>query len=77
MHQLQVRNKWHTENHDVKIGELVMLKDINLPSCKWPMGRVVELHPGKDGLTRVVTVKTATNTLKRGITEIAPLPVRE
>lgn len=76
LHQLQVRNKWHTKNLNVKVGELVMLKDINLPSCKWPMGRIVELHPGRDGLTRVVTLKTANNTLKRGITEIAPLPVR-
>lgn len=76
LHQLQVRNKWSKKNADIKIGELVMIKDINVPSCKWPLGRVIELHPGADGLTRVVTVKTASNTLKRGITELAPLPVR-
>lgn len=76
LHQLQVREKWHTQNLNVKIGELVVLKDVNLPSCKWPMARIVALHPGSDGLIRVVTLKTATNILKRGITEIAPLPVR-
>lgn len=77
LHQLQVRNKWHKKNADIKIGELVVIKDINLPSCEWPLGRVIQLHPGTDGLTRVVSVKTATNILKRGITELAPLPVRQ
>lgn len=77
LHQLQVRNKWHKENANIKIGELVMISDTNLPSCEWPLGRVIETHAGIDGKTRVVTVKTAKNVLKRGITELAPLPIRQ
>lgn len=77
LHQLQVRNKWHEKKPDIKVDELVVIKDTNLPSCKWQLGRVVELHPGNDGLVRVVTVRTASNTLKRGITELAPLPIRQ
>jgi cell shape-determining protein MreC len=30
--------------------------------AKWPLGRIVEVHAGRDGLVRVVAVKTATNT---------------
>lgn len=77
LNQLQVRHKWNEKRPDIKIGELVIIKDLNLPSCKWPMGRVIKLHHGNDGMIRVITVKTATNTLKRGITEIAPLPIRQ
>lgn len=75
LHQLQTRAKWHTKNNEPNLGDLVLLKDDNLPSQCWPMGRITEKHPGNDGITRVVSVKTAKNTFKRGITEIAPLPV--
>lgn len=75
LNQLQSRSKWLKQNSDIKIGELVMLKDANIPPQKWPLGRVVEKHTGKDGITRVVSVKTNSNILKRGITELAPLPV--
>lgn len=76
LHQLQVRNKWNQKSADIAVGELVMLKEHNLPSSKWPLARVTAVHPGKDGLVRVVTVKTASKVLKRGITEVAPLPIR-
>ena len=39
------------------------------------MARVIDLHPGADGLTRVVTLRTATTTLTRPIAKIALLPV--
>lgn len=76
LHQLQVRTKWHTKKPDVEIGEIVTLKDENLPPGKWKLGRVVKKHTGADGHTRVVEVKTENNTLKRAIAKIAPLPVR-
>lgn len=59
------------------MGEIVTLKDENLPPGKWSLGRVVKKYAGSDRHTRVVDVKTANNVLKRAITKIAPLPVRE
>ncbi|KAG5898284.1 hypothetical protein JTB14_008627 [Gonioctena quinquepunctata] len=41
---------------------------------KWHLARVVEEHGGIDGITRVVTVKTAKGTLKRPVTKVCPLP---
>lgn len=38
------------------------------------MGRIVETIPGKDGLVRVVIVKTATGRYKRAVTEVSVLP---
>lgn len=75
-YQLQVRCKWNEKRPIIKVGELVMIKDMNLPFCKWPMGRFVQLHHGDDGMIRVVTVKTTSNVLEYGITELAPLPIK-
>ncbi|XP_043478769.1 uncharacterized protein LOC122509074 [Leptopilina heterotoma] len=55
---LQKRYKWTKSNPNIKIGDLVLIRDINLPKSNWQMGRVLKIHPGKDGLVRVVTVKT-------------------
>lgn len=77
VNQLQIRNKWNTQNPEVNIDDLVMVKDESLPATKWALGRVLEKHPGKDGMTRVVTVKTGRNVIKRTITKIAPMPMVE
>ena len=39
----------------------------NTPKIKWPLGRVIELHPGRDELVRSVTLKTAKGIVKRSI----------
>ncbi|KMQ82017.1 hypothetical protein RF55_24478 [Lasius niger] len=59
---------------DIKKGSLVLITDERYPPGKWPLARVTHLHPGPDGLTRVVTVKTATFTYKRPITKLCILP---
>lgn len=41
------------------------------------MGRIHELHPGEDGVVRVVTVKTATNLLQRPVAKLCVLPSQE
>lgn len=74
LHSLQIRKRWNTSKPVANINDLVLIKDENLPSTKWPLARIVAKHPGSDGKTRVVTVKTANSTLKRAITKIAPLP---
>lgn len=72
--RLQQRPKWVSETKNIKKGDLILLKEDNIPPLHWNLGRVVETHPGHDGLTRVVTIKTATSTLKRPIVKICALP---
>lgn len=67
-------SKWHHASNAVQVGSLVLISDERLPPCKWPLARVLDLHPGKDGLARVATLKTATTTLTRPLTKLAPLP---
>lgn len=58
----------------IKIGDLAILKDENLPTTKWALCCVINVLPGDDGLVRVVTVKTANSTLKRPIVKLCVLP---
>lgn len=76
LNQLQQRDKWCTRNHELEVNDLVMVKEEALPAARWRMARVIQKHPGHDGLTRVVTVKTGKNELKRTITKVAPLPLK-
>lgn len=77
LNTLQTRSKWHKILDNLKINDIVLVKEENLPPGKWAMGRITEIHPGKDGLVRVVTLKTATGLLKRPVIKLAPLPVHE
>ncbi|GFX89138.1 DUF5641 domain-containing protein [Trichonephila clavipes] len=55
---LQQRNKWHFEKKNAKIGDMVIIKEDNLPSCHWSLDRINNIYPGKDSKVRVVEVKT-------------------
>lgn len=68
-------SKWHHPSNDIKVGSLVLLTDERFPPAKWPLARVLKLHPGKDGLTRVVTIKTAIAKCQRPIHKLAILPI--
>lgn len=72
---LRQRPKWCREQHNIQVGELVLVKDDRYPSYKWALGRIERVHPGTDDLVRVVTVRTASGTYKRNITKISRLPI--
>ncbi|XP_055309915.1 uncharacterized protein LOC129573450, partial [Sitodiplosis mosellana] len=72
--QLQTRSKWNEPQENLKIGDMVLLKEENTPALRWPLGRVKEVFPGKDGLVRVVAVSAKNKTYKRPIVKLAKLP---
>ncbi|XP_046145696.1 uncharacterized protein LOC123989024 [Osmia bicornis bicornis] len=74
LHNYQIISKWHQPSHELKVGSLELLTDQRLTPSKWPLAWILQLHSGKDGLTRVVTLKTASSTLQRPITKLAVLP---
>ena len=75
--RLQSRPKWWIQYNNIKINDLVLLKEDNLPPLKWKLGRIVQVHPGMDNLVRTVTIRTKDGETKRAITKIAPLPYDE
>ncbi|XP_055708913.1 uncharacterized protein LOC129805179 [Phlebotomus papatasi] len=74
IHQLQERKKWKKSEPNVRVGDLALLSKDNEPSIRWPLGEVTHVHPGPDGLVRVVDIRTATGTYRRPITRLALLP---
>jgi len=77
LQRYQAISKWHHSSVQIKEGALVLVIDERYPPAKWPLARVLQLHPGKDGLTRVVTLRTCTTIFKRPITKLCILPVDE
>ncbi|XP_070169361.1 uncharacterized protein [Polyergus mexicanus] len=75
LHTLQQRRKWRENKPELKINELVLLKNNLAPPSKWELARILDVHPGSDGHVRVVTLRTAKTTLKRPITQICQLPI--
>lgn len=76
LHELNVRKKWHTgASLDIKIGDIVLVKEDNVPPMSWNVGRIVAVQSGEDGVVRVATVKTQTGEYKRSIKKLSPLPL--
>ncbi|GFX32019.1 integrase catalytic domain-containing protein [Trichonephila clavipes] len=48
LNHLQHRNKWQFEKNNVAVGCLVLLKENDLPPCKWTMARILEVIYGTD-----------------------------
>lgn len=70
---LQQRVKWTKDNGALHQDDLVLIKEPT-SSLQWRLGRIVQLHPGNDGINRVATVKTTSGTFKRPTIKLCPLP---
>ncbi|KAJ8950946.1 hypothetical protein NQ318_008385 [Aromia moschata] len=76
LHLLQQRTKWRFVKHVPALdGSIVLLKEDNTPPQAWPMGRIIDVHSGSDGLLRVVSVKTRHGVVKRAVVKVCLLPV--
>ncbi|XP_062535347.1 uncharacterized protein LOC134204551, partial [Armigeres subalbatus] len=72
---LQPRTKWFKPPIEIKINQLVLLRDDNSPPMNWPTARIIDLHPGADGIIRVVTVQSPTGRFIRPVNKICLLPI--
>ncbi|XP_066139158.1 uncharacterized protein [Euwallacea fornicatus] len=72
--ELQGRVKWRREGHNVREGALVLIKEDHSPPMQWQLGNISELHPGKDGVVQVVTLRTKKGTIRRAMARLCPFP---
>ncbi|XP_053949467.1 uncharacterized protein LOC128857749 [Anastrepha ludens] len=72
---LQERVKWRKSTEIVQVGNMVILKEENLPPLKWRLGRVESLIRGADGVARIAIIYTANGLVKRAVGKIAVLPI--
>lgn len=56
LHQLQRRGRMARSHPNLCIGDVVAMKDENLPPTHWKLGRITAVYPGQDDLVRTVEV---------------------
>ncbi|GJQ79279.1 hypothetical protein Trydic_g5522 [Trypoxylus dichotomus] len=74
--QLQRRTKWSQQSGDnLRIGQLVLVREDNVPLLVWSMGRVTTLCPEEDGIALVAVIKTSRGEVKRPANRLCVLPM--
>lgn len=71
---LASRPKWTKNTASPEIGALCLVRSDITPPTRWPLARITKLHPGNDGIVRVVTVRTSTSELVRPLVKVVLLP---
>jgi len=77
LNELTQRTKWKIKTRNLKVGDLVILKEDNTPTLYWPLGRVTKLYSGQGGVVRVINVKTARGDYKRAVKSVTLVPMIE
>ncbi|XP_055604724.1 uncharacterized protein LOC129752959 [Uranotaenia lowii] len=73
---LTQRSKWHSPVVPIKVDDIVVIVDANLPRNCWPMGRVISAEASSDGEVRKAVVQTANGVYERPAVKLAVLDVR-
>ncbi|CAC5374179.1 unnamed protein product [Mytilus coruscus] len=71
---LNKRDKWTKTKRDMKTDDIVLVLIPHVPRGHWPLGRIIEVFPGKDGHVRVAKVSLGQTVFIRPITK--PVSVR-
>ena len=77
LNMLQRRQKWKSFVNNIKIGDVILLKDKTIYRNEWPIGLIVRVFPSPDGNVRKAEVRIIKDgkptTYIRPITEFALL----
>ena len=60
LQELQQRSKWKKAQHNLKVGDLVIVQEDDIPPAMWKSARVVEVFPDRDGFVRNVSLMMPT-----------------
>lgn len=66
------RTKWLQPGWDFKVGDVVLVITAGTTRGNWPLGRVLETYPGKDGRVRVAKIQVGQGTLTRSVIKLCP-----
>ncbi|XP_030586866.1 uncharacterized protein LOC115781376 [Archocentrus centrarchus] len=70
---LQQRQKWTHHSRNYQVGDIVLVLHESTPHSQWPLGLVIDVNVGADGLVRSVQVKTQTGIYTRPIHKLCLL----
>lgn len=72
------QDQWPTQSEqptrNLEKDDMVIVKEENLPSTDWRLGRVQTVYPGADDKVRVVDVLTTRGVIKRPVAKLLLLP---
>ena len=54
---LQERQKWQQKTQNLKVNDVVLVKEAETHRNEWPLGKITQVMPSADGLVRKVNVK--------------------
>lgn len=73
--QLARRKSFKRTSPQIAIGDIVFVGNDLQKRLNWPLARIKEIFPGKDGIVRVVKLQTAKGELVRPVQRLIPLEV--
>ena len=54
---LLIRQKWHIEKRNVRVGDIVLVQDPNPVRGKWKLAQVTKVEESRDGMVREVKLR--------------------
>ena len=70
---LNAHTRWKEARPNLRVNDIVLIKDETLLNRTWPLARVTRVFTGQDGLVRVVEVFTNGTTYRRPVNRIVRL----
>lgn len=74
---LQIRNKWLNKPRNLMVGDIVIIKDDNLPRNCWRLGKITDVKISTDGHVRSVFIRTGDPALDKTGRRISKASVLE
>ncbi|GFT09056.1 integrase catalytic domain-containing protein [Trichonephila clavipes] len=59
-----------------RVGEIVLIENPNKKRLYWPLGKVIELIPGRDGKIRTLNLRCSNSEIIRSIQRVFPLEIQ-
>lgn len=72
---IQTRFKWATPGRQMRVRDMVLVRNENTPPQRWMMRRVIEVFPGRDGRVRSCRIQTQRSVYERPISQLVYLPI--
>lgn len=78
LHECQLRSKWKSSMQpQIQVGQIVVVRDEATFPGQWPLGRVIEVHPGVDQVVRAATVRIGSTIVRRCANKLCVLPLEK
>ncbi|XP_025405518.1 uncharacterized protein LOC112679814 [Sipha flava] len=72
LHTLQESTKWTDNRPNVRVNDMVLLRDLLVPPLEWRFSRMTDLVPGPDGVVRVIQILTSRGLVTRPVVKVLP-----